>query len=74
MAYYSTRFAQQNTQKRELPGDLRRLLPYHMGRDYRVVGDDIVLIETVWGRGYVLRDPADEPDRGEEDHKQVANF
>ncbi len=31
-------------------------------------------IETVWGRGYTLRDPSDEPDRGEEDHKQVANF
>ncbi len=31
-------------------------------------------IETVWGRGYVLRDPVDELDRGEEDHKQVANF
>ncbi len=45
MAYYSTRFAQQNTQKRELPGDLRALLPYHKGRDYRVVGNDIVLIE-----------------------------
>ncbi len=32
-------------EKRELPGDLRRLLPYHKGKDYRVVGDDIVLIE-----------------------------
>ncbi len=32
-------------EKRELPGDLRRLLPYHKGRDYRVVGNDIVLIE-----------------------------
>ncbi len=31
-------------------------------------------IETVWGRGYALRDPIDERDRGEEDHKQVANF
>ncbi len=31
-------------------------------------------IKTVWGRGYTLRDPSDEPDRGEEDHKQVANF
>jgi len=31
-------------------------------------------IETVWGRGYTLRDPIDEPDRVEEDHKQVANF
>ena len=31
-------------------------------------------IETVWGRGYVLRDPADELGRGEEDHKQVANL
>ena len=31
-------------------------------------------IKTVWGRGYSLRDPSDEPDRGEEDHKQVANF
>ena len=30
-------------------------------------------IETVWGRGHVLRDPVDEPDSGEEDHKQVAN-
>ncbi len=28
-----------------MPGDLRRLLPYHKGKDYRVVGDDIVLIE-----------------------------
>ncbi len=31
-------------------------------------------IETIWGRGYTLRDPIDKPDRGEEDHKQVANF
>ena len=31
-------------------------------------------IETVWGRGYVLRDLVDELDRGEEDHKQVANL
>ena len=31
-------------------------------------------IETVWGCGYVLRDPADELGRGEEDHKQVANL
>ena len=31
-------------------------------------------IKTVWGRGYTLRDPSDEHDRGEEDHKQVANF
>ena len=31
-------------------------------------------IETVWGRGYVLRDPIVERDRGEEDHKQVATF
>jgi two-component system cell cycle response regulator CtrA len=31
-------------------------------------------IKTVWGRGYTLRDPSDEPDRGEENHKQVANF
>jgi len=31
-------------------------------------------IKTVWGRGYTLRDPSDEPDRGEEDHKQVANI
>ncbi len=31
-------------------------------------------IKTVWGRGYSLRDPSDEPDRGEENHKQVANF
>ena len=38
-------FAQQDTRKRELPGDLRRLLPYHKGKDYRVVGNDIVLIE-----------------------------
>jgi hypothetical protein len=33
-------------EKRELPHDLRALLPYHKGRDYRVVGSDIVLIET----------------------------
>ncbi len=32
-------------EKRELPGDLRRLLPYHKSTDYRVVGNDIVLIE-----------------------------
>jgi len=31
-------------------------------------------IETVWGRGYALRDPIVERDRGEEDHKQVATF
>ena len=31
-------------------------------------------IETVWGRGYVLRDPINERDRGEEKHRQVANL
>ncbi len=31
-------------------------------------------IETIWGRGYVLRDPVDELDRGDEEHKQVVNF
>ena len=31
-------------------------------------------IETVWGRGYALRDPIDERDRSEEGHKQVANL
>jgi two-component system cell cycle response regulator CtrA len=31
-------------------------------------------IETVWGRGYVLRDPIEELGRGEEDHKQVASL
>jgi two-component system cell cycle response regulator CtrA len=31
-------------------------------------------IETVWGRGYVLRDPIDELSRGEEDHKQVSSL
>ena len=31
-------------------------------------------IETIWGRGYALRDPVDELDRGEEDHRQVVNF
>ena len=31
-------------------------------------------IETVWGRGYVLRDPVDELGKGEEDYKQVANL
>ncbi len=31
-------------------------------------------IKTVWGRGYSLRDPSDEPDRGEEDPKQVAKL
>jgi two-component system cell cycle response regulator CtrA len=30
-------------------------------------------IETVWGRGYVLRDPVDEPDMGEVVLMQVAN-
>ncbi len=33
-------------QKRVLPGDLRGLLPARRGQDYRVVGTDIVLIET----------------------------
>ncbi len=33
-------------EKRRLPGDLRGLLPYRKGLDYRVVGNDIVLIET----------------------------
>ncbi len=32
--------------KRTLPGDLRSLLPARKGTDYRVVGTDIVLIET----------------------------
>ena len=31
-------------------------------------------IETVWGCGYVLRDPIVERDRGEEKHRQVANL
>jgi hypothetical protein len=42
----STDFARQNTRKRELPSDLRGLLPRRVGQDYRVVGNDIVLIET----------------------------
>ena len=33
-------------EKRRLPGDLRGLLPARKGQDYRVVGNDIVLIET----------------------------
>ena len=33
-------------QKRVLPGGLRGLLPRRAGQDYRVVGNDIVLIET----------------------------
>ena len=33
-------------EKRTLPGDLRGLLSYRKGQDYRVVGNDIVLIET----------------------------
>ncbi len=32
-------------EKRRLPGDLRALLPVRSGQDYRVVGNDIVLIE-----------------------------
>ncbi len=32
-------------QKRSLPGDLRSRLPHRAGQDYRVVGNDIVLIE-----------------------------
>ncbi len=32
-------------QKRVLPGDLRNQLPRRAGQDFRVVGDDIVLIE-----------------------------
>ncbi len=33
-------------EKRRLPGELRGLLPARRGQDYRVVGNDIVLIET----------------------------
>ncbi len=33
-------------EKRLLPGDLRALLPIRSGQDFRVVGNDIVLIET----------------------------
>ncbi len=33
-------------EKRRLPGDLRGLLPRRTGQDFRVVGNDIVLIET----------------------------
>ena len=33
-------------EKRRLPGDLRSLLPIRSGQDFRVVGNDIVLIET----------------------------
>ncbi len=33
-------------EKRRLPGGLRGLLPRRAGQDYRVVGADIVLIET----------------------------
>ncbi|MFQ6016857.1 MAG: hypothetical protein ACE5KF_01565 [Kiloniellaceae bacterium] len=32
--------------QKRLPGDLRALLPRRVGEDFRVVGDDIVLIET----------------------------
>ncbi len=32
-------------EKRWLPGDLRALLPIRSGQDFRVVGNDIVLIE-----------------------------
>ena len=32
-------------EKRRLPGDLRALLPIRRGQDFRVVGNDIVLIE-----------------------------
>ncbi len=32
-------------EKRQLPGDLRALLPIRSGQDFRVVGNDIVLIE-----------------------------
>ncbi len=32
-------------EKRRLPGDLLSLLPVRSGQDYRVVGNDIVLIE-----------------------------
>ena len=32
-------------EKKRLPGDLRSLLPVRSGQDYRVVGNDIVLIE-----------------------------
>ncbi len=32
-------------ERRRLPGDLRGLLPRRAGQDYRVVGNDIVLIE-----------------------------
>ena len=32
-------------EKRRLPGDLRSLFPIRSGQDYRVVGNDIVLIE-----------------------------
>lgn len=32
--------------KRGLPSDLRQSLPHRAGQDYRVVGNDIVLIET----------------------------
>ncbi len=33
-------------QKRVLPGELRNQLPRRAGQDFRVVGNDIVLIET----------------------------
>ncbi len=33
-------------EKRELPGDLRGLLPRRTAQDFWVVGNDIVLIET----------------------------
>ncbi len=33
-------------EKRGLPSGLRGLLPYRAGQDYRVVGNDILLIET----------------------------
>ncbi len=36
-------------QKRALPSDLRGLLPRRTGQDYRVVGNDIVLIEIATG-------------------------
>ncbi|MEE8501848.1 MAG: hypothetical protein V3S23_03950 [Kiloniellales bacterium] len=36
-------------EKRGLPSGLRGLLPYHKGKDYRVVGNDIMLIEIATG-------------------------
>ncbi len=55
-------------------GSAQKAIQERRPYSYVPMGGGENYIETIWGRGYVLRDPVGELDRGEENHKQVVNF